>query len=186
MAAYSSKSIVKLNVGGKSFATFYETIAQSQYFVNLLSKDAFSNRTTVNNDEVFIDRSAQLFTGILCFLRTGTLIESKVEKLRSLQEESRFYQIDKMTKFCELEIKKALESKAEESSLLVMAAKDLKGDGNNYVVFGQPNNVYKTYKVIDVIDTRVNNFCHVHHRNTCNICTLSTKLILYPSSKRLN
>lgn len=52
--------IVKINVGGKPFYSTYGTLKMSPYLKRLLDAD-LDSVFVVNGDEIFIDRSAQLF-----------------------------------------------------------------------------------------------------------------------------
>lgn len=67
---YATDNIVKLNVGSESFSTLYGTITKSRYFFNLLNEETMSSKTIINKNEIFIDRSGELFLDILYFLRT--------------------------------------------------------------------------------------------------------------------
>lgn len=78
--------IIKLNVGGTSFSTFQDTLAKSNYFANLLSTQSMTSKTLLNKEEIFIDRSGELFRDILFYLRTGFVTSSDKKKLLSLKK----------------------------------------------------------------------------------------------------
>ncbi|EPB91710.1 hypothetical protein HMPREF1544_01421 [Mucor circinelloides 1006PhL] len=88
--------IIKLNVGGTSFSTFHGTLAKSNYFANLLSTQSMTSKTLLNKEEIFIDRSGELFRDILFYLRTGFVTSSDKKKLLSLKKEAEFYQLKEM------------------------------------------------------------------------------------------
>lgn len=83
---------IKLNVGGKIFETYQRTLIQSRYFNSMFSKFAESK----SNDEIFIDRSSELFEHVLNYLRDSSF---KIPK--KCYPEFLFYGIDwpSMNKF---------------------------------------------------------------------------------------
>lgn len=83
--------IIKLNVGGTSFTTFYKRIANSRFFHELI---ADNKKVIVNQDEIFIDRDGEMSAQILLFLRTGVIFSGNKEALTILLQEATFYQID--------------------------------------------------------------------------------------------
>lgn len=84
--------IIRLNVGGKPFATRANTLdlAKSPYFEHLIAAAAKNPKR-----EFFIDRSPDLFALLLEMLRTNELpSEIAVTKYRSLQAEFTFFGVD--------------------------------------------------------------------------------------------
>lgn len=92
------KSIIKLDIGGGIFHTYYETLFPSRYFRMLLNNMKRVREMRVDNTYIFIDRSKDLFKYVLQFLRLKKLnISSKDQDfLLALDEEATFYQIKEL------------------------------------------------------------------------------------------
>jgi hypothetical protein len=106
---YTEDSIIKLNVGGELFMTLYSTLSKSVYFVNFLN-NTMGIKTMVNEDEIFLDRSAELFREILLYLRTAKVFCRDLQKLQSLQEEAEYFPLPEMIQAIEakkLELQKS-------------------------------------------------------------------------------
>ncbi len=91
--------IVKLNVGGKSFATLESTLLkhENSYFVDLLK-----NKDKVVYDEnnaIFIDRNPKLFEFIIEYLRTGFMedLPKDFYSLKRLSDEATYFKLDKLS-----------------------------------------------------------------------------------------
>jgi hypothetical protein len=86
--------LIRLDVGGEKFITYYETLKQSAYFRELiLNKKAKGAMVTgkEENQEFFIDRDGDAFQSIMHYLRTYDLQEKNKEKLQILEYEAQFY-----------------------------------------------------------------------------------------------
>lgn len=97
MKSLSSDTVIKLNIGGVPYYTYFDTLKRSSYFINLLNGE-MEQKTLVNGDEIFIDRSGQLFGHILEFLRTGSLgsVEDDIKMLCKIREEAEYYQLNEL------------------------------------------------------------------------------------------
>ncbi|KAG2211019.1 hypothetical protein INT46_010926 [Mucor plumbeus] len=113
----NNNTIVKLNVGGKLFKTFYSTLSTSTFFQNLLNKDVMESKTIINDGEIFIDRSAILFRDILLFLRTSIIFAFDIDKLNALQLEAEYYQIESMIQAVQASINENSEHKDDHTLL---------------------------------------------------------------------
>ncbi|KAI7891743.1 BTB/POZ protein, partial [Mucor mucedo] len=86
--------IVKLNVGGQSFHTSRSKLVEtSAYFRNLLEGD-MKETSTIDDEEIFIDRCGMLFEYLLQYLRTGYIGGGNNVRLQDLQQEALYYQLD--------------------------------------------------------------------------------------------
>lgn len=92
---YTADTIIKLNVGGELFMTLYSTLSKSVYFANFLN-NTMGIKTMVNGDEIFLDRSAELFREILLYLRTSKVFCRDLQKLQSLQEKAEYFPLPEM------------------------------------------------------------------------------------------
>lgn len=189
MTEYTSESIIELNVGGQLFTTFHKTLAQSKYFVNLLSKDSLSGKTMTDKNEIFIDCNGRLFSNILFYLRTHSVFAKDIDMLRLLQEEAKFYQLDAMVEVSEQEIKNLSENDNQKVQFIVKDAdclKELEGK-SNYIVLEEEENHFRVYKVVDVVNVIRNGFCGIHPLSTPCACPREhiLKLLLYPTRKQL-
>lgn len=63
----NNEDIIKLNVGGKPFYATYGSLKSSSYFTRLLADE--NQLDYINKDEIFIDRTACLFTEIMYYLK---------------------------------------------------------------------------------------------------------------------
>lgn len=106
MKNLSSDTVIKLNIGGVPYYTYFDTLKRSSYFINLLNGE-MEQKTLVNGDEIFIDRSGQLFGHILEFLRTGSLgsVEDDIKMLCKIREEAEYYQLDELIETIDGKIK---------------------------------------------------------------------------------
>ncbi|KAG2211018.1 hypothetical protein INT46_010925 [Mucor plumbeus] len=93
--------LIRLDVGGEKFITYYETLKQSAYFRELiLNKKAKGAMVTgkEENQEFFIDRDGDAFQNIMHYLRTYDIQEKNKEKLQILECEAEFYGFYDMVK----------------------------------------------------------------------------------------
>lgn len=93
--------VIRLNVGGEKFITYYETLKQSVYFQELIL-DKKAKRAMVTgkekNQEFFIDRDGDAFQGIMHYLRTYDIQEKGEEQIQILKYEAEFYGFHDMVK----------------------------------------------------------------------------------------
>ncbi|KAG2207926.1 hypothetical protein INT47_010910 [Mucor saturninus] len=89
----TQSDIVKLNVGGQSFHTSRSKLMISAYFRNLLEGD-MKGTSTIDDEEIFIDRCGMLFEYLLQYLRTGYIGGGNNVRLQDLQQEALYYQLD--------------------------------------------------------------------------------------------
>ena len=91
--------IVKLNIGGKNFATLKSTLLKykDSYLANLLENEKESIIYDENN-AVFIDRNPKLFEFIIEYLRTGFMetLPQDFHKLKRMTDEALFYKLDEL------------------------------------------------------------------------------------------
>lgn len=93
--------MIRLNVGGEKFITYYETLKQSAYFQELiLNKKAKGAMVTgkEKNQEFFIDRDGDAFQDIMHYLRTYDIQEKGEEQIQILKYEAEFYGFHDMVK----------------------------------------------------------------------------------------
>jgi len=97
---FQKGDLVKLNVGGKTFQTTWDTITKES---NSMLSAMFAGQIPVHLDEngaVFIDRDGKYFKKVLTFLRNGSLeIPSERSQCFDLMKEAEFYQISSMISF---------------------------------------------------------------------------------------
>eukprot|EP00736_Rhodelphis_marinus_P008664 Rmarinus@m.3724 len=87
---------VKLNVGGTTFDTTVETLTMRSLFFQSM----FSGRYMDPQDDagiIFIDRSGELFSYVLQFLRTGFLSDPGSNVLHALELEAQFFLIEELS-----------------------------------------------------------------------------------------
>ncbi|KAL9558470.1 hypothetical protein MBANPS3_000888 [Mucor bainieri] len=176
---YKPESTVKLNVGGKSFTTFYKTLEQSKFFVNLLNEDTLSSKTITNKNEIFIDRSGKLFSDILYYLRTHSVFAN--------EEEAKYYQLDEMVEASKQEMKALSEIDKQKTSFVIKNVDTLKGtqDRSNYIVLEEEARQFRVYKICDVMTVPVK--CLTHGYYCCTNCNrfVISKMLLHPTNKQL-
>jgi hypothetical protein len=184
---YTTDSIVKLNVGGELFSTFYCTVIKSSYFLNLLNEEKMSSKTIINKNEIFIDRSGELFRDILYFLRTQLLFASDIEKLRSLQKEAEFYQIQDMIQASNSEIENLLKDDQQAPVIITDICKLKSTKENPKYVILEENRVSKVYEILDLIHVYTDS-CYKQYNSNCNGCISTNrkipKFILSPTNKK--
>lgn len=187
MTGYTPESIVKLNVGGASFATFYKTLTQSNFFENILAENALNSKTMTSNTEIFIDRSGKLFTDILYYLRTHSVFANEIDTLCLLREEAKYYQLEEAAEVFEQEMESLSEIVKQKTSATILNADDLKcAQGkSNYIVLEDKTKHFCVYKVLDVMN--ITRACRVHNLIVCRHCVTESrcKLLLQPTNKQL-
>lgn len=180
---YKDNDVVSLNVGGESFKSFYGTLAKSNYFKVLLNDDSMPCKTIVNDKkEIFVDRSDDLFQGILYFLRTGLILCERQERLQALQNEATFYQLDEMVQVID-SILKRQKSRASQVEILVKDTEFLNAASAsrlNYLVQEVEDNVFKVYQIVGVINV----YYSVGSNRAGNLLYASAPKILLHSTKK--
>jgi len=87
--------ILRLNVGGKLFATTYETLDSEASMLSALVKNA--NPAQFIDGALFIDRDYTVFHFILNFLRGSSILPKKHSTdFKLLLEESQYYSIERL------------------------------------------------------------------------------------------
>ncbi|GAN04693.1 hypothetical protein MAM1_0071c04157 [Mucor ambiguus] len=92
--------LVTLNVGGKTFITYYENLKQSDYFQDLIQnkkgEQAIAIKGKAQQESFFIDRDGDTFEAIMHYLRTYEIIEKDPDQLRILEHEAKFFKLKSM------------------------------------------------------------------------------------------
>ncbi|CAI4224055.1 unnamed protein product [Auanema sp. JU1783] len=106
VSAHHATEIVHLNVGGKRYATLYETLARSKsvFFNQFIRIDEASGKvllyhryfTDDGQNAIFVNRDGELFAHVLHFLRDGKKapLPSDQFLLKQLTRESEFYGLE--------------------------------------------------------------------------------------------
>lgn len=90
----NSSALVRLNVGGKEFCTYMDTLTQLE--PNSMLSAMFSGRHTLCQDDkgcVFIDRDGEYFGYILNWLRDGNVPSLQDFKYSQLLKEAQYFQL---------------------------------------------------------------------------------------------
>jgi hypothetical protein len=89
----SQEELVKLYVGGELFKVSKATLLlqKDSYFTAMISGGYSSN------DEVFIDRSSDMFTLVLDFLRDGIVVQDSSKNLDKLNLEAKYFSLSALT-----------------------------------------------------------------------------------------
>lgn len=178
---YNPDSLVKLNVGGKAFTTFYGTLSASTFFQNLLTKDTMKTKTIINDGEIFIDRSAILFRDILLFLRTSIIFALDIDKLNALQLEAQYYQIGSMIQAVEASINENSKDKGANPIVYENLSLFSKKLQQKTLYLTEETEFHTlTYQILDIIEASFR--FYTHGMENCNSC--STKLVLLPKTKQ--
>ena len=95
MAPLEPMTIIKLNVGGKLFATTYDTLESEASMLSALVKNA--HPAQLIDGALFIDRDYTVFHFILNFLRGSTVLPKKHSvEFKLLLEESQYYGVERL------------------------------------------------------------------------------------------
>eukprot|EP00002_Diphylleia_rotans_P002037 TRINITY_DN11242_c0_g1_i1.p1 TRINITY_DN11242_c0_g1~~TRINITY_DN11242_c0_g1_i1.p1 ORF type:complete len:204 (+),score=56.11 TRINITY_DN11242_c0_g1_i1:50-661(+) len=131
---------IKLNVGGKMFATTVETLTRiSDTFFSGFFKGDF----VCSIDEFgcyFIDRDGELFRYVLNYLRTGALHASQQDLLLQVRDEALFFQIVPLIHLVEEnleEIRMKKEAKAQQRVCSSMASREIATLGSKIEVISR-------------------------------------------------
>lgn len=175
----NNNTIVKLNVGGKLFKTFYSTLSTSTFFQNLLNKDVMESKTIINDGEIFIDRSAILFRDILLFLRTSIIFAFDIDKLNALQLEAEYYQIESMIQAVQASINENSEHKDDHTLLYEsfhMISDNIQQ--KKFFLVEKTEAYTKSYQILDIVNPIT--YCRMHGTSDCKLCSI--KLVLLPKT----
>ena len=100
----NQNEIIKLNIGGKKFATRTETLlsVKDTLFYKLILSEKFDLK-----DEIFFDRSPKIFPFILDYLRYHKINYKRFnkEELEELRIESDYYEIGEISQYLEDRLK---------------------------------------------------------------------------------
>ncbi|KAG2210890.1 hypothetical protein INT47_000044 [Mucor saturninus] len=89
--------VLKLNIGGKSFHTKREMLKDFPYFQNLVGQPYESTGFSENGrNEIFIDRSGDMFRHILQYIRTKTVFTNDKDTLNKLKVEAEYYGLENL------------------------------------------------------------------------------------------
>ncbi|KAL9558472.1 hypothetical protein MBANPS3_000890 [Mucor bainieri] len=103
-------TLVTLNVGGKTFTTYYDTLKQSSYFQKLIETKKGEQAFIIkeNDEEVFfIDRDGQVFDEIMHYLRSFEIRVDAIEELEKLKIEAIFFAFTELVSKIEQALRKA-------------------------------------------------------------------------------
>lgn len=92
--------LVKLNVGGKRFITYYDTLKPSTYFQALVKNEKATGAVVIKkngNKELFIDRDGGLFEDVMRYLRSFEVRSRDREYLEKLMHEAEFFKFHELT-----------------------------------------------------------------------------------------
>ncbi|KAL7314897.1 hypothetical protein PS15m_006412 [Mucor circinelloides] len=92
--------LVTLNVGGKLFTTYYDTLKRSSYFQELIQnkkgEQAIAIKSDAQEESFFIDRDGDIFEAIMHYLRSCDILEKTPERLKKLKSEAAFFKFDEV------------------------------------------------------------------------------------------
>ncbi|CAO0799211.1 unnamed protein product [Mucor circinelloides] len=92
--------LVTLNVGGKLFTTYYDTLKRSSYFQELIQnkkgEQAIAIKSDAQEESFFIDRDGDIFEAIMHYLRSCDILEKTPERLKKLKSEAAFFKFDEL------------------------------------------------------------------------------------------
>ncbi|EPB91709.1 hypothetical protein HMPREF1544_01420 [Mucor circinelloides 1006PhL] len=112
-------NVVNLNVGGKIFTTYYDTLKQASYFQELIenNKGEQASVTGEDDNQIFlIDRDETVFEEVMYYLRSLDIRVDTPEDLEKLKVEAKFFGVKELV----LKVDQALQSINDE------------GDDDNY------------------------------------------------------
>ncbi|RCH98141.1 hypothetical protein CU097_010017 [Rhizopus azygosporus] len=109
-------SLIKLNVGGEVFFTYYNTLYGSRYFRQLLNNMRRVREMIIYKDIIFLDRSKDIFKYVLQFLRNGHLNVDRKDGdfFQDLIEEADFYGIKDLSIYAQCKLEEIEEEEKEE------------------------------------------------------------------------
>ncbi|ORE06685.1 POZ domain-containing protein [Rhizopus microsporus var. microsporus] len=109
-------SLIKLNVGGEFFYTYYSTLYGSRYFRQLLNNMRRVREMTIYKNIIFLDRSKDTFRYIIQFLRNGHLNVDRKDGdfFQDLIEEADFYGIKDLRIYAQCKLEEIEEEEEDE------------------------------------------------------------------------
>lgn len=91
--------LVNLNVGGKIFTTFYDTLKQASYFQELIENKKGEQASVTGEDDnqtFFIDRDKAVFEEMMYYLRSLEIRVDTLEDLEKLKIEAKFFGVKEL------------------------------------------------------------------------------------------
>lgn len=89
-----------MNVGGKLFTTYYDTLKRSSYFQELIQNKkgdhAIAIQVEAQQESYFIDRDGDMFEVILHYLRSCDISGKTPAQLKKLKEETAFFKFEEL------------------------------------------------------------------------------------------
>ncbi|KAI8637831.1 hypothetical protein BD408DRAFT_40163 [Parasitella parasitica] len=173
--------IVKLNVGGELFMTYRNTIMKSDatHLINLVNQSA--------QDEIYIDRSSELFQDIMLYIRESVILVKDLKKLHALAKEAVFYDTKSMVRKLETVIVEAEELQKKQMTKPKVVLKDILKMSNTfqqstvaspkYRIIEEQDGVSQEYHLIDIVYVKDINRCFDHGKAYCS-CSSTPKLVL--------
>ena len=129
--------ILRLNVGGKLFATTYETLDSEASMLSALVKNA--NPAQLIDGALFIDRDFTVFHFILNFLRGSSVLPKKHSTdFKLLLEESQYYGIERLHR-CLFHMNNALFKKHDFVFVNNMKCTVIEANDHGYIVSKNKN-----------------------------------------------
>ncbi|KAL9558473.1 hypothetical protein MBANPS3_000891 [Mucor bainieri] len=89
--------VIHLDVGGKKFSTYYDTLKTSIYFQELIKNKQGEQATVVGTADspiYFIDRDGHVFQEIMHYLRSYSIRKNGEEDLKKLKVEAAFFKFN--------------------------------------------------------------------------------------------
>ncbi|KAL9558471.1 hypothetical protein MBANPS3_000889 [Mucor bainieri] len=92
--------LITLNVGGKIFTTYYDTLKRSSYFQELVQnkkgEQAIAIEEGAQQQSFFIDRDGDTFEVIMHYLRSCDISVKTPAQLKKLKNEAAFFKFDEL------------------------------------------------------------------------------------------
>lgn len=164
MQENNNNSIIKLNVGGKSYYTKQNTLEASVYFETLLNGQMQTPVLTGDkNDEIFIDRDGEMFRHVLQYMRTGILFTKKENILKKIKLEAKYYGLKNLEDDVNLQLKELTQNKdtymfTSSDKLIEQHLKKAKISGAKY---DHKSKLLQVVESLDTVEKRTK--CYLDH-----------------------
>lgn len=92
-------NVINLNVGGKTFTTYYDTLKRASYFQELIENKKGEQASVTgedNNQTFFIDRDETVFEEVMYYLRSLEIRVDTLEDLEKLKIEAKFFGVKEL------------------------------------------------------------------------------------------